>query len=92
MGMLFLGVSCPRLLNVVSSLGQAVDTEVKHGQQKAQWECGLHHSSQILRGQRKKALGCWRLAVSHVSFLSATAFKWKSLLSPDLLLCYGSVF
>lgn len=89
-----LGVSCLRLVGVVISLGQTVGTEVKHGHQQAQWEHGLHHSSQILRGQRTKGLGCWRLAVStpHLLFLSAPALKWKSLLCPDLLLCYGSIF
>lgn len=43
--MLLLGVSCLRLVSVVITLGQAVDTEVKHGHQEAQWERGLHHSS-----------------------------------------------
>lgn len=92
--MLLLGVSCLRLVSVVISLGQTEDVEVKHGHQEAQWEHGFHHSSEILRGQRTKGLGCWRLAVStpRVLFFSATAFKWKSLLCPDLLFCYGSVF
>ncbi|KAI1237629.1 hypothetical protein IHE44_0013712, partial [Lamprotornis superbus] len=54
MGMLLLGVSWLLLVSVVISLGQAVDTEVEHSHQQAQWERGLHHSSQILHGQRAK--------------------------------------
>jgi len=53
-GMLLLGVSCLGLVIVVVSVGQALDSEVKHGHQQAQQKGSLHHPLQLLCGQRTK--------------------------------------